>query len=166
MSSGISQSQFYMWRTLFAVAHADNIVTDEEIAFMAHVLEDIDFSEEQTEILKDDISNPKDIEMMFRGITEQEDRSKFFDFARDLVWVDGDFGTEEQSVMIKLFREHFQNTDVDKLIGQVRLEFEEDPFDRHRANIIAADDEDSGSLSGIISAFGRRFTGMFGKGKG
>lgn len=165
MSDGISQSQFFMWRTLFAVAHADNIVTDEEIAFMAHVLEDIDFSEEQTAILKDDIGNPKDIEMMFRGITEQEDRSKFFDFARDLVWVDGDFGTEEQSVMIKLFREHFQNTDVEKLVGQVRLEFEDDPFESRGLRIVDADEAGSGSLSGIVSAFGRRFAGMFGKGK-
>ena len=39
----VSESRFYMWRTLFSVAHADNVVTDEEIAFMAHILEDINF---------------------------------------------------------------------------------------------------------------------------
>ena len=56
MSDFVSESQFYMWRTLFAVAHADSIVADEEVAFMASVLNDINFTPEQTEVLKDDIT--------------------------------------------------------------------------------------------------------------
>ncbi len=115
-----------MWRTLFAVAHEDNIVTDEELEFMAHVLEDINFTQEQTDTLKDDIMNPKDVEQMFHGVTDQNDRIEFFDFARDLVWVDGDFGSEEQSVMIKLHKEHIKRANVDEMIGKVSLELEEE----------------------------------------
>lgn len=149
MSDGVTDSQFHMWRTLFAITHADNVVTNEEIRFMAHVLEDIEFSDEQTEQLKDDISNPKDPEAMFRGVTDQEDRVKFFDFARDLVWVDGDFASEEQNVLIKLMKMNCDEIDVDKMIGQVTLELEAEPEEPVRSK-----SEETGEG---LSAFSRRF---------
>lgn len=146
-----------MWRTLFAIAHADNIVTEEEIAFMAHVLEDIKFSDAQTSILKDDIHVPKDTEKMFQGISDQNDRIEFFEFARDLVWVDGDFGSEEQSVMIKLYQAHFKDTKVDDLIGTVGLELEEErSYVQPRQ---ARQDEKSNSLKEMITSFSRSFLG-------
>ena len=89
-------------------------------------MENIDFSDEQTAILKDDILNAKDVSEMFTGVTSQKDRIQFFEFARDLVWVDGDFASEEQSVMIQLYQQHMQETDVDELIGHISLELEED----------------------------------------
>ncbi|MCB1680578.1 MAG: TerB family tellurite resistance protein [Rhodospirillales bacterium] len=122
----INESQFYMWRTLFAIAHADNILADGEIQYMAKVLEEVRFTFEQTETLKDDIKHPKDIEEMFAGISDVQDRILFFDLARELVWADGDFGEEEQSAIIKLKRAHFLKTDVDELIGKINLEFEDD----------------------------------------
>ena len=122
----ITPSQFCMWRTLFAIAHADNILAAGEIEYMAKILEEVQFSPEQTETLKDDITNPKDIDKMFAGISDVEDRIQFFDLARHLVWADGDFGQEEQSAMIKLTREHFLKTDVDEMDRKIRLELEED----------------------------------------
>lgn len=155
--AGVSKSKFHMWRTLFAIAHADNIVTEEEIAFMAHVLEDIEFSDAQTAILKDDIHVAKDPEEMFKGITDQCDRVEFFEFARDLVWVDGDFGSEEQSVMIKLYQAHFKDTKVDDLVGTIGLEFEEDrsystPAHNHH-------NTKNNSLKEMISSFSKFFVG-------
>ncbi len=126
MTNDVSESAFYMWRTLISVAHADDIVTDEEIEFIANVMEDINFSDEQTSILKDDIVNAKDVGKMFEGITDPKDRIRFFDLARDLVWVDGDFASEEQSVMIKLYQQNIENTNIDDLIGHTSLEFEDD----------------------------------------
>ncbi len=129
------ESEFYIWRTLFAVAHADNVVTPEEITFMAQILEDVNFSPEQTSILKDDLVNPKDPEAMFHRITDQNDRIKFFDLARDLVWVDGDFGAEEQGVMVELYKIHIKDTNVDKLVGNIEMEFEEDtPHTSNKSN--------------------------------
>ncbi len=149
----VSESRFYMWRTLFSVAHADNVVTDEEIAFMAHILEDINFTDEQTTLLKDDIINPKNVEDMFRGVTDQHDRKEFFGFARDLVWVDGDFGAQEQSVMIKLLQNHFEDIDFDELVGSVALEFEEDT-----PRVVDANASQS-NQSSTISTFFRRILG-------
>lgn len=149
----VSESRFYMWRTLFSVAHADNVVTDEEIEFMAHILEDINFSDEQTTLLKDDIVNPKNVEDMFRGMTDQHDRKEFFSFARDLVWVDGDFGAQEQSVMIKLLQNHFKDIDFDELVGSVALEFEED------TSRVVDSSASQNNQSSAISTFFRRILG-------
>ncbi len=152
----VTDSRLNMWRTLFAVAHADNIVTDEELEFMAHVLNDVDFTSEQTKTLKDDILHPKDVEEMFRGVTDEEDRSNFFNFARDLVWVDGDFGSEEQSVMIKLQQMHYKDVKLDDLIGNVELELEDE--DRPANMNVQVQQNESGVIS-ALSSFKRWFKG-------
>lgn len=121
MTVSVTNSEFYMWRTVFAVSHADGVVTDEEIRFMAEVLEDQSFSEEQKEILKDDIHNPKDPTEMFEQIGDVEDQAKFFEFARELVWIDGDFGGAEQKVMVDLIGEHIKTVDFEKLVQEVDL---------------------------------------------
>ncbi len=152
MAGSVNESEFYMWRTLFAVAHADNVLKDEEISFMAGILDDVQFTDEQTAILKDDIINVKDTAVMFSGITDPVDRVQFFEFARDLVWIDGDFASEEQSVTISLYKQHMKDTTVDELIGKVSLEFEEEPESRYSRS------EGKGAIS-IIESFKKRFLG-------
>ncbi len=132
MNDEVSESAFYMWRTLISVAHADNIVTDEEIEFIANIMDDVKFSDQQTSILKDDIVNAKDVNEMFKGISDPKDRVRFFNFVRDLVWIDGDFDSQEQSVMIKLYQQNMKSTNIDDLIGKTSLEFEEDFDIAHR----------------------------------
>lgn len=148
--NGINESEFFMWRTLFSVAHADNIVTDEEIEFMAQILGDVNFSDEQTKMLKDDIVNPKDAHKMFNGVTDQNDRIQFFEFARDLVWVDGDFGSEEQSVMLHLYQKHLKETNVDELIGKTSLELEDEPC---RQSDLSECKPHDGSLHAMLTSF-------------
>lgn len=159
MPQTITDSRFFMWRTLFAVAHADNIVTDEEIRFMSHILNDVDFTDEQTEILKDDIITPKNVELMFQGVTEQNDRIEFFDFARDLVWVDGDFGSEEQSVMIKLQQQHMQRLNVDDMMGNISLQWEDDNNQSDTSFNQNKNSTDNNGLYGALKRFYKKFTG-------
>ena len=157
LNNEMSESRFYMWRTLFAIAHADNVVTDEEIEFMAHILEDIDFTDQQTSILKDDIVHPKNVEEMFHGMNDQTDRKEFFDLARDLVWVDGAFGAPEQGVMINLLKKHLKDVDFDKLVGNVSLELEED-------TVYVSDPGSSvGQSHNSSNAVGAFFSRFFGK---
>lgn len=158
MAAGANESEFYMWRTLFSVAHADNVVTDEEISFMAAALDDVDFSEEQITILKDDTVNAKDHSLMFEGITNQDDRLEFFSLARDLVWVDGEFASEEQSVMIELYKQNIKDTTFEELIGHTSLELEGDSK-KGKARVLGEPDNSSkvGILS-IFSNFKKRFT--------
>ncbi len=123
----VTESQFYMWRTLFALAHADNVVTNEEVRFMAEALEDVSFSEAQKAALKEDIKTPQDIAEMFRGVSDAQDQAKFFKFAHDLVWADGDYGKAEQDIMLRLQKAHIRAVNVDDLIGKVSMELEEPP---------------------------------------
>ena len=125
MDSGVPESEYYMWRTLFAVAHADNKVTDEEVRFMAAALADVNFSDEQREQLQKDASNAQDIEDMFIKITDVKDQAAFFKFAHELVHIDGDYGAEEQQVMLRLKELHVQHADVDSLIGSVSLSLDD-----------------------------------------
>ncbi len=124
MSEGVSDSRFYMWRTLFAVAHADRVLTDEEIRFMVETLEDIPFSGQQRTVLEDDIRTPKDVMEMFVRVTDQKDQAEFFDLARELVWIDGDYGSEEQEAMLRLKKKHIGEVNVDNLVGSVEKKFE------------------------------------------
>ncbi len=126
MSDAVTNSQFYMWRTLFAMVHVDDVVSEEEVRFMAEAFEDVPFSREQHRVLMDDAKNPQDIIEMFKGISDVQDQAVFFKIARDLVYIDGEYGPEEQEAMLKLKELHLQHGDVDDLIGRVTLELEDD----------------------------------------
>ncbi len=125
----VTESQFYMWRTLFALSHVDHAVTSEEIRFMVEALEDIPFTEEQRRVLSDDIAVPQDIIQMFEKIPEAAEQAEFFKFARELVWIDGHYGKEERDIMLKLEEIHIRSVNIDDLIGKTGLELEQDePF--------------------------------------
>ncbi len=126
MSTVINESQFYMWRTLFAIVHVDNVVANQEVTFMAEVLEDIPFSVDQIDVLRGDIVTAQDPAAMFALVTDPLDKARFFAFARELVWVDGRYVAEEQEKMIELEKAHLRDVDIDDLIGKVELEFEDD----------------------------------------
>lgn len=135
----VDESQFNMWRTLFAMTHADDVVTDEEVRFMMEALEDLPFSKEQRDVLEDDIYNPKDIVEMFRKIDNPTRQAEFFKFARTLVWIDGDYGEEEQEIMLKLKQEHIQNVNIDNLIGKVDIELEDANAENFQDNTDGSD---------------------------
>ncbi len=157
MSKTITESQFYMWRTLFAISHADNVVSDEEIRFMTEALEDLPFNEEQKEVLRDDIVNQQDIVEMFGKISNNRDQAAFFKFARELVWIDGDYGKEEQEVMLKLKRLHIENVDVDDLIGNMGLQLESDDDDRNFSGSGSSSGESGRNVKNIVYSFRERF---------
>lgn len=124
--SSISESRFYMWRAVFAMAHADDVITDEERNFMMGVIRDYDFSDFQKDILLNDIENKQDIASMFSFITEQDDRTKFFYYARLLCWSDGDFDAQEQEILTRLKRSYIEDIDFEKLMEDVDLEIDEE----------------------------------------
>ena len=126
MSAQVTESQFNMWRAIFALAHADDVVTEEELRFMSEVLEDIPFSDEQKATLKSDATEEQSVEVMFKRITDPVDQAEFFKFASKLAHIDGDFGEEEQEVMLRVKRIHLQNVDIDELVGKVEMRFDED----------------------------------------
>ena len=59
---------------------------------------------------------------MYEKVTDSLDQATFFEFARELVHIDGAFVTEEQAVMLRVNQYHLCNVDVDQLVGQIRLD--------------------------------------------
>ncbi len=123
--NNIADSTFNMWRALFALAHADDIVTDEELRFMYEALARENFSEDQREVLEQDIKTPTDIVTLFERITDQEDRSRFFFHARKLCWCDGDFGRQEQEIILKLKKMHISDINIQDMLNTSALELED-----------------------------------------
>jgi len=139
MSGQVTESQFFMWRAIFALAHADEVVSAEELRFMSETLEDIPFSDMQKSILQSDASEAQSVEAMFKQITDPVDQAEFFKFASKIAHIDGDFGEEEQAVMIRVKQLHLADVDIDDLIGKVNLSLAEDdhapPDDDFKASV-------------------------------
>ncbi|HEY0901568.1 MAG TPA: hypothetical protein VGD95_05540 [Micavibrio sp.] len=125
-AQALEESRFYMWRAVFAMAHADDVVTAEELKYLKGILAREPFSAEQKKILEDDIEHAQDIAEMYLKIEDQNDRSQFFYHARMLVWSDGDFGEQEQKIMMRLKHNHVRTVDFDQLIKDMDLSLDDD----------------------------------------
>lgn len=115
MSDVVSESRFSMWRAVFAMVHADHVVTDEERDFMENYLEQVAFSDEQRKTLREDMSTAQNVDDMFDLITDPEDQGQFFQFARMLVWSDGDFDEQEKLIKERLMARQLDKFDMDKI---------------------------------------------------
>lgn len=156
--SPINESQFYMWRTLFALVHADNVVTDEERKFMEKAVDTLSLTDYQRSILVADTMDASDIGEMFKRITDQHDRTEFFRHARVLVWCDGDFDKQEQEIMSKLKRAHVADVDFNAMLDEVSLSFD----DEEKENVISEHQQiekelDSGESESLMSALKKLF---------
>lgn len=120
MSEHVNESRFYMWRAIFAMAHADGVVTPEETEFLTEYMTSMPFSDEQRKTLMDDLGRPQDIGDMFSKIEDPADRTRFFFFARMLVWSDGDFDAQERRILDKLKKAHLSDSDLDRVTRDVR----------------------------------------------
>lgn len=135
--AGVSESTFHMWRAVFAMAHADDVVTEEEKKYLRGILAGEPFTAEQKSTLERDIEVAQDIAGMFVKIEDQHDRSQFFYHARMLVWSDGDFGEQEQKIIMRLKQTHVRTVDFEQIMKTLDLSLDEDQKeriaqDRHR----------------------------------
>jgi uncharacterized membrane protein YebE (DUF533 family) len=98
----LSKDEFYMWRTLFALAHIDEILTKEEKQLIQSKLPAEELSEEQKQVLDGDVAIPQDPLELFEKISDVQVQKRFFDIAYELVLVDGDYHKNEYSAIHKL----------------------------------------------------------------
>ncbi len=128
----ITDSRFNMWRAVFAMAHADDIITDEEEKFMRDAISEYPFSEDQKAVLELDITQKANVGECFHSITDQHDKSEFFIFARLLVWSDGDFDAQERNIMDELKKVHMSALDFQTMLKDVQLSFDDEEKDQMR----------------------------------
>lgn len=156
---GLTRSRFYMWRTVFALAHADNLITSEERQYLENVLKREPFSEYQRNTLIDDMMTAQDVGVMFVNITDQHDRAHFFEYARELCWCDGDYAKQEQEIMTRLNETHVNTVDFNQVLSEVDLSFDNDDAEEDVA-FLAEEEEDRGearSSGGLVGGVKRFF---------
>lgn len=125
-AAGVTDSHLYMWRTVFALAHADGNVSDAEARFLAEEMDGVNLSPEQKDLLYSDLQNPQSVDEMFDKITDAADRTKFFEIARELIAIDGDDTGKIRDVLVDLNQKNMSQVSIDDLIGNVDLSFDED----------------------------------------
>lgn len=95
----ISDSEFSMWRAVFAFSVLDYALSLEEQKLLQSYRKKVAFSDEQLKILSADFKSPQDIEKLYRGITKPDDRKRFCVLARAMVWSDGEMDAQEAAIL-------------------------------------------------------------------
>ncbi|PZP57379.1 MAG: hypothetical protein DI586_00370 [Micavibrio aeruginosavorus] len=96
---GISDSEFNMWRAVFAFSLLDNFLSLEEQKLLRSYKAKTPFSKEQLDILSHDFERRQDIGNFYNRITDAEDRKQFCVLARALTWSDGSMGAQEKEIL-------------------------------------------------------------------
>lgn len=99
MTGKVSDSEFSMWRAVFAFSVLDNTLSLEEQKLLQIYRNKVDFSDEQLRILSTDFKSPQDIEQLYRGITKPDDKKRFCVLARAMVWSDGEMDAQEAEIL-------------------------------------------------------------------
>ena len=97
--TGVSESEFYMWRAVFAFALVDNILSLEEQGVLRSYSNTVPFSPQQRKILNDDFKKPQDVVAMYNKITEIRHKERFCVLARTLAWCEGDMDRQEEIIL-------------------------------------------------------------------
>lgn len=120
MTNQISESRFYMWRAVFAMAHVDGKISAEELEFACQYLDNAGFSEEQTAILKQDLQTPQNVGEMLSHVTALSDQADFFQFSHMLAWKDGDYSSQEERIINRLNQEQMQKFNKQQVAHNIR----------------------------------------------
>lgn len=182
--TSVSDSRFFMWRAVFALAHADGQVTGEEKAFVENYLHYVPFSDAQKDRIRQDLSDPQGVNAMLIGVSQPEDMADFFQFALMLVRCDASYDEQERAIVERLTAEQmnrFNKAEVAQALREgraaaaLRRLIEDDEFGRQARRAVGIGAfagrlrggngdyaRNSGRLFGIT--FRNIFSTLFGKG--
>ena len=63
---GIHESEFAMWRAVFAFTYVDNVLSLQEQDLLHTFLKKVSFSKDQLDTLKKDMAEPKDVVSLYK----------------------------------------------------------------------------------------------------
>lgn len=132
MGIKLTDSRLAMWRAVLAMAHTDGVVMPKEAEFGALYMDRAGASDEQREILREDLQNPQDPAEMFARIIEPSDKADFFEFARALLWCDGDFSAQEKAIVERLQKTHIDSLHPERLAVELHALRDEQALARMR----------------------------------
>lgn len=111
----VSTSKFYMLRCLIAMAHADEIVTDEERAYISALTSRIPLNDEQRSILDTDLIKAQSIADLLPHINDPRFRGQLVYFARLMAYKDGVLDPSEQDLLDKMHAFAMDGLDMDAI---------------------------------------------------
>ena len=115
---GIHESEFAMWRAVFAFTYVDNVLSLQEQDLLHTFLKKVSFSKDQLDTLKKDMAEPKDVVSLYKKITQAEDKERFCVLARAIVWCEGDMHEQERAILKKV--SCFDEDDEEELLHSTR----------------------------------------------
>jgi hypothetical protein len=119
MASNITESEFNMWRAVFAFTFVDSSLSLEEQELLAAYMKKVPFTPEQIDILKEDMENPdeRDVVQLYKRITRKQDKERFCVLCRAIVWSEGDMDAQERKILKKV---SCLKDDVDEILSSTR----------------------------------------------
>ncbi len=97
--TGVNESEFYMWRAVFAFALSDKMLSIEEQDLLNDYRKGVPFSDQQLTTLREDFKDPQDVEDLYTHITSPEDKEHFCAMVRALAWCEGDLDKQDEYIL-------------------------------------------------------------------
>jgi uncharacterized membrane protein YebE (DUF533 family) len=122
----ISTSTFYMWRVIIAIAHADDMVDDEERAYLTKIFANMDrvygLTDEQKKTFAADIDSPtmQSIPELMSHINDPSVRGQVIYFGGLLAHADGVVTAQEDAILKKLRADQMSSLDMDAIRAHVK----------------------------------------------
>lgn len=116
----VGTSQFYMWRCVVAIAHADGLVQAEERAYLNKIFGNMALTPEQKSAFDSDLQTPQDISQLLAHINEPEWRGQLIYFAGLLARADGVVDPAEEHLLEKLHSDQMASLDMDQIRADVK----------------------------------------------
>lgn len=133
----LTESAFYMWRCIIAVAHADGIVQDPELEYLNKVFagfeRDSALSTDQRATLGEDLVEPQNISDLLKHVTDHGDRHQLIYFAALMAKENGDLDPGEEDIIRKISAGEMNEAEVNQLVKDVRKALD----DQHMKDALA-----------------------------
>jgi uncharacterized membrane protein YebE (DUF533 family) len=125
----LTESAFYMWRCIIAVAHADGAVQDAELEYLDKMFtqmhRDDALTAEQTEVLGQDLTTPQNVSELLKHVTDHGDRHQLIYYAALMAKANDDLDPGEEDIIRKLSAGEISDAEVDQLLKDIRKALDE-----------------------------------------
>ena len=121
MSNVMSDSKFNMWRACVAAITLDGSIATEEKLWITKKAKEVSFSNDQLQILEDDLKNPVDLKDLIPLITEKKDLAFLLHQVRVIGNIDGDYDESEKKAFKEIESVVMAGLDLKSIRSEIEL---------------------------------------------
>lgn len=108
-----NDSKFHMWRACIGCIWIDGRVDLDERMWIEEKIKNLDFTNEQKEILKNDLESNVNMEEVLEKITDQKDRAFLAHQIRVIGNLDSNFSSDEKKLLEKWNKKVLEKVNLD-----------------------------------------------------